>query len=67
MKTQLHNCYVYAEGLGLSHTLWLASSVSLHSYGPRLVDYVCFLVVSLTALGSIILTPTVQQGSSSSV
>ena len=57
MKTQLHNCYVYAEGLGLSHTLWLASSVSLHSYGPRLVDFVGFLATFLTPLSPSIFCP----------
>ena len=41
MKTELHNSYIYAEGL---------CSVSVSPYGPRLVDFVGFLVMSLTPL-----------------
>ena len=49
MKTKLHNCYICAEGLGPSHAYSLVcGSVSVNPYGPRLVDSVGFLVVSLT-------------------
>jgi hypothetical protein len=58
MKTQLHNCYICAEGLGPFHACSLiSSSVSVSRYGPRLVGSVCFLVVSLTPLAPSILLP----------
>ena len=44
MKTELHSCYICAEGLGLSHECSLVGgSVSESLYGPRLVDSVGFL------------------------
>ena len=49
MKTKLHNCYIYAEGLGQSCIYPLVGGyVSMNPYGPRLVDSVGFIMVSLT-------------------
>lgn len=46
MKTQLHNCYIYAEGLGPSYAcLLVTSSVFVGPYGPWLAE--CFLPPSL--------------------
>ena len=51
MTIKLHNCYIYAEGLGQSHAGSLIdSSVSVSSYEPRLLDSVGFLVMPLTSL-----------------
>jgi hypothetical protein len=48
MKTHLHNCYIYAEGLGQTHAGSLVGgSVSVSPYRPRLVDSVGFVVVPL--------------------
>ena len=53
MKTKLHTC---VEGLPPSHACSLVGSlVSVGPYGPRLVDYVGFLVMSLTSLALSIL------------
>lgn len=58
MKTQLNNCYICVEGLGLSHSCCLVgSSVSMSPHKPRLVDSVDFLVVSLTPLAPSIFPP----------
>jgi hypothetical protein len=51
MKTQLYSCYICAEVLGPSHACSLVGgSVSVGPYGPRLVDSVGFLMVSLAPL-----------------
>ena len=48
MKTELHSSNIYAEGLGQSRAgSMIVSSASVSPYGPRLVDSVGFLVVSL--------------------
>ena len=50
-KTKLHNDYMCVEGLGSSmHVLWLVVQSLWAPLGPRLVDSVGFLVVSLTPL-----------------
>lgn len=49
MKTQLQDYYICAEDLNLSHACFLVdSSVSMCPDGPRLVDFVCSLLVFLT-------------------
>jgi hypothetical protein len=63
MKTKLYNSYICAEGLGLSHAGSLVcGSVSVNPYGPRLVDSIGFLVVSLTPLVPMILLPPLFRG-----
>ena len=58
IRTQLHNCSICAEDLSLFYACFLiGSSVSKNHYGPRLVDSVGFLVVSLTPLAPSILLP----------
>lgn len=47
--------YMYAEGLDQSHAGFLVGSVSVSPYEPRLVDFVDFLVLSLTPLTATIL------------
>lgn len=50
MKTQLHDCYIHAEGLGRPRACSpVGSSVPVNPYRLRLVDSVDFLV-SLTPL-----------------
>ena len=64
MKTQLHNYYICAEDLGPSHdALWWA----VQFYGPRLVDFVGFLVVSLVPLTSSTLSTPLPTDSSLNV
>jgi hypothetical protein len=47
LKTRLHNCYVHAEGPGLSHACFLVGgSVSVRPYRPRLLDSIDVPVVS---------------------
>lgn len=47
MKPDMYNCHLCAENLDLSHACSLVGvSVSVVTYGPRLVDTVGFLVVS---------------------
>ena len=49
MKTKLHNYNIHAEGLSQSHKGSLVDTlVSLSPHGHRLVDSVCFLMLSLT-------------------
>jgi hypothetical protein len=56
MNTKLYNYYIHTEGLDQSHVFSMAGvSVSMSSYGPRLVDSVGFLAVSLTCLAPKIL------------
>jgi hypothetical protein len=51
MMTKLHNCYICAEGLSLSHAVSLfGGSVFVGSCGPRLVYSVAFFCVFLTSL-----------------
>lgn len=51
MKTQLNNCYICVEGLGLSPSCCLVgSSVSMSPHKLRLVGSVDFPVVSMTPL-----------------
>ena len=55
-KTILHNCNICAGGLGkLCEGFLVCSSVSVSNYGPKLIDSVGFLVVSLTPLAPTIL------------
>ena len=62
MKIKIYDCYICAEGIVPSHIYFLVSvSVSVSSYGPKLVDYVGFLVVSLTPLIPSILPPPLLQ------
>lgn len=62
MKTQLNNCYICIEGLGLSHSCSLVdSSVFISPHGPRIVGSIDFLVVSLTPLAPSILPPPLPQ------
>jgi hypothetical protein len=62
MKTKLHNCNICAEGLYQSHACSLVgSSVSVSPYGPKLVDSLCFLMVSLAPLAPTILHPLILQ------
>ena len=64
MKTQLHICYICAEGLGPSHARSLVgSSVSVVPYGTRLVDSLGFLVVSMTLLSPSVLLTILPQDS----
>ena len=52
-RTKLHNCDIYAEGLGQSHAgAPVVDSVPVSSYEPRLADSVSFLVVSLDPVAS---------------
>ena len=61
MKMEPHHCYVWAKGLGTSHACSLFSgSVSMNASGPRLVNYVCFLMVFLTSLAPSILPLPLQ-------
>ena len=68
MKTKLHVCYMYAEGLAPSHSFSLVgSSVSVSFSGPTLVvDSVGFLAVPLASLAPFILPPPLPQDSPSS-
>lgn len=52
-EIKLHNCNMYAEDLGQTQAVSMVSnSVSVNLYEPRLVDFVFFLVISLTPLSS---------------
>jgi hypothetical protein len=67
MKTKVLICYICVGGLGPAHACFLVGgSVSVSSYGPRLVDSVGLLDVSLTPQSSSILSLTVPQDSPSS-
>lgn len=58
MKTQLHNYYICAEHLSLSHACSLvASLVFVSPYVSTEVDFIGFLVVALTPLAPSILPP----------
>ena len=62
MKTKVHIYYKCVEGLGLATACFLiGSSVSVSLHGPRIVDYVGLLVVSLASLASSNLLPTLAQ------
>ena len=64
MKSELPTC---VEGLPPSHACSLVGSlVSVGPYGPRLVDPVGFLVMSLTPLDPSILPLPLLQDSTSS-
>ena len=66
-KTKLHNDYMCVEGLGSSmHVLWLVVQSLWAPEGPRLVDSVGFLVVSLTPLALTILPSSLLKVSPSS-
>ena len=54
MKTELHNCYICAEGQSCISSV-VGGSVSVSPYGPMLLDSVGLLVVSLTFLAPTIL------------
>ena len=62
MKTKLHNYYT-CEDLLVHVCSLVGGSVSVSPYGPRLVDSVGFLVVSLTILSPTILPPPLPQDS----
>lgn len=72
MKTKLHICYIRVGGQHSSHACYLVDgSVSVNPYEPRLahrfIDFVCFLVVSLSPLAPpSILPPPLPQDSLSS-
>lgn len=67
MKIQLHNSYICAESLVLTHFCSLVgSSLPVNLYEPRFIDSVGFLVVSLTPLSPPILLPHLRQDSPSS-
>jgi hypothetical protein len=67
MKTKLHISYICVGGLNASHAFSLVGgSVSVSPCGPRSVDSVGFLVVSLTSLAPSILHPSLPQDSLSS-
>jgi hypothetical protein len=57
----MHNSYICAKGLGPSHVCsHVGSSVSMSNYGPKLVDFIGFRVVTLTPVAlapSILPTP----------
>ena len=58
--------HIYAEGLGQSHVSSLVlGSVSVSFYKNRVVDYLCFLVMSLTPLAPTVLPLTLQWNSHS--
>lgn len=62
--TKLHNYYICAEDLGQSLIGFLAvSSVCVSPYGPKLVDSVFVLAVSLTILPPSLLSPPPPQDS----
>jgi hypothetical protein len=62
MKTKLHICYICVGNLGPPHACSLVvDSVSVSPHGPRLVDSVGFLVVSLTSLAPSNLCPPLLQ------
>jgi hypothetical protein len=62
MKTKLHICYKLVGGLDPASTCSLVcGSVSVSPHGPRLVDSVGLLVVSLTPLAQAILFSTLPQ------
>lgn len=66
MKTQLHNCYIYAEDLDPSCACSLVGiSLSVSGYGPRLVNSVGFVAVSLALLAPLTLPPCLPQDSPS--
>lgn len=51
IKDKLHNCYIRAESLDPSYECFgVGSSASMRPSGPRLVDYVGFLVAPLIPL-----------------
>lgn len=61
MKTKLCNCNICVEGLGQSNAGSLVGGlVSVNHYVPRLIDYVHFLVLSLTFLAPTILPTPLQ-------
>jgi len=65
--SQLHNCYICTEDLDPSHACSLVGGlVSVSPYGPRLVDSVGFLAMSLIPLALSNLPPCLQQASPSS-
>ena len=59
-RRQLHKCNICAQGLGESCAGSLVvGSVSVSPYEPKLVDFVGFLVLSLSPLAPTILPPLV--------
>ena len=51
MRTQLHNCYLHAEGLDTSQACSLIGSLFCRSPDwPRFIDSLGFIVVFLTPL-----------------
>ena len=66
MKTKLHICYKCVWGgepsLGPACSL-VGGSVFVSHHGPRLVDLVEFLLVSLTTPVQSVLSPTLPQDS----
>lgn len=62
MKTKLNICYIYEEDLGSSYAYFLLGrSISVSSYGSKLVDSVGFFVVSLTGQALITLLDHLPQ------
>jgi hypothetical protein len=58
MKNKLHICDICVSSLGPAHAYSLVGgSVSVNPYGPKLVGPVGLLVVSLTTLAPIFLSP----------
>ena len=59
MKIQLHNWYITFGGPAWSYACTLvANSVSMRPCGPRLIDYVDFLVVYLASVAPSIFLPS---------
>jgi hypothetical protein len=51
MRTKLYICYISIGSLGPYHVCSLiGGSVSGNPFGPKLIDFVGFLMVSLTSL-----------------
>ena len=68
METKLHICYICAEGLGPAPACSLVGgSGSVSPHGPRLLDPLGLLVVSLTSLAPSILPLFLPQDSLSSI
>ena len=60
----MHNCNKYIKGLGQTHAGSLVvGSASSMPYEPRFVDFVGFLIVSLSFLAPTIFPPLLQQDS----
>jgi len=62
MKTKVHISYICVQGVeGGPCPIHIGGTISMNLYGPRLIDSIHLLVVSLTSLALLILPPRLPQ------